>query len=65
MPKFRINKTKSGFNVYLMRDVGNGWDKIYHSNYETREEAEQAIQRMQNLEMEQIFLQKRGCCHDG
>ena len=47
MKKYRIYKACSGFDVYQMKDEGNGWSKIYHSHYDTREAAEQAIQRLQ------------------
>ena len=47
MKKYRIYKACSGFDVYQMKDEGNGWSKIFHSHYDTREAAEQAIQRLQ------------------
>lgn len=58
MSKFRINKAGLGFNVYLMRDMGNGWSKEYHSHYDTREQAERAVEKLKSEE--QIILQKRG-----
>ena len=48
--KYRIYKACSGFDVYQMRDEGNGWSKEYHSHYDTREAAEQAIKRLQEQE---------------
>ena len=50
MQKYRIYKACNGFNVYQMRDEGNGWSKEYHSHYDTREAAEQAIKQMQEQE---------------
>lgn len=47
LKKFRIYKASSGFDVYQMKDEGNGWSKVFHSHYDTREAAEQAIQRLQ------------------
>ncbi len=50
LKKHRIYKGCSGFDVYQMRDEGNGWSKEFHSHYDTREAAEQAIKRMQEQE---------------
>ena len=50
LKKYRIYKGCSGFDVYQMRDEGNGWSKEYHSHYDTREAAEQAIKRLQEQE---------------
>ena len=50
LKKYRIYKGCSGFDVYQMRDEGNGWSKEYHSHYDTREAAEQAIKQMQEQE---------------
>ena len=50
MKKYRIYKACSGFDVYQMRDEGNGWSKEFHSHYDTRETAERAIKRLQEQE---------------
>ena len=49
MNKYRIYKAVNGFDVYLLKNQGNGWSKEYHSHYDTREAAEQAIQRLKEL----------------
>lgn len=45
--KYRIYKAVNGYDVYRLKNEGNGWSKEYHSHYNTREAAEQAIQRLQ------------------
>lgn len=46
--KYRIYiSPHGGFDVYALKNEGNGWSKTYHSHYDTREAAEQAIQRLQ------------------
>ena len=50
LKKYRIYKGYKGFDVYQMRNEGNGWSKKYHSHYDTREAAEQTIKRLQEQE---------------
>ena len=50
LKKYRIYKGLKGYNVFRMRDEGIGWSKEFHSHYDTREAAEQAIKRMQEQE---------------
>lgn len=49
MKRYRIYKAVNGFDVYQLKDEGNGWSKEYHSHYDTREAAEQAIQQLKEL----------------
>ena len=50
LKKYRIYKGCKGYDVYQMIDEGNGWSRKFHSHYDTKEAAEQAIKRMQEQE---------------
>ncbi len=50
MKKYRIYKGCNGYDVYQMRDEGNGWSKEFRSHFDTREAAEQEIKRLQEQE---------------
>lgn len=57
MDKYRISKAKEGgFNLYRMKNMGNGWDKKFHSHYNAKEDAEQAMERL----TQQKTLQNKG-----
>jgi hypothetical protein len=47
LTKYRIYKVENGYDVYRLKNEGNGWSKTFHSHYATREAAELAVQRLQ------------------
>lgn len=50
MNKYRIYKAINGFDVYRLKNEGNGWSKTFYAHYNTKEAAEQAIKQLQEQE---------------
>ena len=50
--KYRIYiSPHGGFDVYTLKNEGNGWSKTFHSHYDSREDAEQAVVSLSTQKM--------------